>query len=255
MKPMPRIITDNNTLYSQYDTLQAGDIIAVRMRLKVGEEHLLLDLEQRGIKIIPSATAQLASRSKAYQARIFSQYMPPCTTVIYSANDLLTTILQYQQEAIGQVVLKQDRKNGGLGIHLFSSIEEVFNLTISNSQIYPFVLQPYLPECRDIRAIFLGDYMEAYERDNPNSFRNNLHCGGLARPHTLSPQQKSFCRSVMTRGSFPYAHIDLIIDKQGKHWLSEINLRGGLRGAQIKGAAYQKTVSSIHQHLITTQQT
>ncbi len=250
MNTAPRIITDNETFFASYDQLQAGDIIAVRLRLKAGEEHLLLDLAQRGIHLIPSATAQLASRSKAYQARIFSQYMVPGTTVVYDANQLLTTIPRYNELGFGKVVLKQDRKNAGLGIHLFNTIEEVFNLTLSNSLPYPFVLQPYLAGSRDIRAIFLGDHLESYERDNPNNFRNNLHCGGLSTPHTLSPEQELFCRSIMVRGNFPYAHIDLIIDQHNNHWLSEINLRGGLRGAQIKGAAYQKMIGTLHLRLI-----
>nr|HID58722.1 hypothetical protein [Desulfobacterales bacterium] len=38
----------------------------------------------------------------------------------------------------------------------------------------------------------------------------------------------------MTRGKFPFAHIDIMCISDGKSYLCEISLNGGLEGAQIR---------------------
>ena len=91
--------------------------------------------------------------------------------------------------------------------------------------------------------IILDDHLEAYERSNPYNFRNNLHCGGKSAPYSLPDQQIQFCRKVMQRGAFPYAHLDLMLTQDGDHHLMEINLRGGLKGARISGKEYQEKKS------------
>jgi ribosomal protein S6--L-glutamate ligase len=37
----------------------------------------------------------------------------------------------------------------------------------------------------------------------------------------------------MDRGKFPYAHIDLLINEEGRGFVSEIALNGGMKGARI----------------------
>ena len=64
MTAVPRIITDSHSLFSHYQDLTKGDIVLGRIRLKPGEEYLLLDLCRRGIVGIPSLISQLCSRSK-----------------------------------------------------------------------------------------------------------------------------------------------------------------------------------------------
>jgi len=245
-----RIITRNQDLPELFHKLSAGDIIACRLRLKYEEEHLLLDLVERGVQLIPSATSQLASRSKTFQARLFAPFMVPYTVVIYDIHGLLDTVSLYGHHAIGKVVLKHDRKNAGLGIHLFRDIEDVYTQAANNVLPYPFVLQPFVNNSRDIRIIFLNDYIEAYERNNPDNFRNNLHCGGEANPFLLNEKQLDLCRKVMNRGSFPYGHLDMMITEKAETYLAEINLRGGIRGAAINPGNYQKKVKAIETKLL-----
>jgi glutathione synthase/RimK-type ligase-like ATP-grasp enzyme len=230
------------------DQLQAGDIVSSRLRLKSQEEHLLLDLVERGVKLIPSATSQLASRSKTFQARIFSSLMVPGTEVIYDVHCLLGVISQYRRMKIEQVILKHDRKNGGLGIHLFRDTEDIFTLAANNVIPFPFVLQPFITDICDVRVIILGDYIEAYQRANPDNFRNNLHCGGKSTRWELSEEQIALCRKAMVRGGFPYAHIDLMLTDTT--YLTEINLRGGIRGAAITPQMYSKKLEILHLDLI-----
>ncbi len=218
--------------------------------MKRGEEYLLVDLLDRSVKLIPSATSQLTSRSKTLQARLFSSLMAPHTIPIYDLHGLLETICNYQQEKIGKVVLKHDRKNGGLGIHLFRDIEDIYTQAANNNIAFPFVLQPYIANATDIRVIVVGDYIEAYNRSNPNNFRNNLHWGGKSSRWQLSEKQLSICSEVMCRGSFPYAHIDLLSTGNKISYLTEINLNGGIRGALVSPQELKKRKEGVEEKLL-----
>jgi glutathione synthase/RimK-type ligase-like ATP-grasp enzyme len=246
LKDQPTIVSDNRTLFATYQQLKKDDIIVGRLRLKPGEEHLLTDLLARGIHMIPSATAQLASRSKVFQVRIFSNYLPQDTLAIYDAQTLLQVSSLYLERGHQRVVLKHDRKNGGLGVHIFTSIEDLYNQVSVAAYPFPFIIQPFQAECRDIRVIIIGDYIEAYQRRNPFNFRQNLHCGGVATPYRLSDRQLAFCHEVMDRGAFPYAHLDLLLTPNDGICLMEINLRGGLRGAKMSGQEYQERIAAVH---------
>jgi ribosomal protein S6--L-glutamate ligase len=244
----PRLITDNHTLFSRYHTLEAGDIVATRIRLRPGEESLLIDLVSRGVHMIPSATAQLTSRSKVLQARLLGEFMGPGTSPVYDLHDMLRLVSEYPDK--GRVICKLDRANGGTGILCFSSIEAVYNQAVLGTLAFPFVVQPFYPDCRDIRVVVLGDIVEAYERHNPNNFRHNLHCGGESLPWDLTEKQHDLCRLVMARADFPYAHIDYLVTPAGETWLTEINLRGGLKGARLNQNDYLVQVEQVHRKLI-----
>ena len=53
----------------------------------------------------------------------------------------------------------------------------------------------------------------------------------------------------MKQGAFPYAHLDLMVTDDGTTYLTEINLRGGLRGAAIDSSAYRFKIDEIHESL------
>lgn len=247
MTTVPRIITDNHSLISHYQDLKKGDIVLGRLRLRPMEEHLLLDLSRRGLIGIPSFISQLCSRSKTIQARLCGWAMIPGTAVIYTIHDLLETVNRYTGEGVGDVVVKLDCRNAGLGIFRYRSIEDVYTQSALGHLPYPFVVQPFADNCRDLRVIVLDDYWEAYERYNPENFRNNLHCGGTAKPVKLTAEQRQLCSRIMSSIDFCYAHLDLLVTEEGKSFLGEINLRGGLRGATITAEEYRQKINSIEQ--------
>jgi len=243
-----RIVTDNKTLFSCYHALQAGDIVATRIRLRPGEESLLVDLVSRGVHLIPSATAQLCSRSKVLQARLLGKFMGPTTRPVYDRHDMLRLVSEYSDN--DKVICKLDRANGGTGILCFSSIEDIYNQATLGMLSFPFVVQPFYPDCHDIRVVMLGDIVEAYERHNSNNFRHNLHCGGESRPWNLTGKQHDLCLQIMARAGFPYAHIDFLVTQTGETWLTEINLRGGLKGALLNQKDYLAQVEQVHRKLV-----
>jgi len=244
------VIRDHSPLRAQYNSLRQGHIIVGRLRLRESEESLLLDLCERNVRLIPSGLSQLASRSKTLQTTLFAPFMLPLTCSIHAHHDLIAAISEYQKKSITAVVTKLDRRNAGMGVHLWRSVEEVFTHASLGNLPFPFVLQPFEAECRDIRVVALGDYIEAYWRHNPHNFRNNLHHGGQSKPCKLSAEQIKLCRQVMARGLFPYGHLDIVLTKEGKSYLGEVNLREGIHGAQISPEEYQLKLDAIHQQLL-----
>lgn len=178
--------------------------------------------------------------------------MLPHTVVAYNGNSLLECVTRFNANNIRNTVVKRDKKNGGIGIHRFASIEDVYNQAELGNLSYPFVVQPLIEAFKDIRILILGDYIEAYERQNLNNFRQNIHCGGISTPTEINEILLRFCEKVMVRGAFPYAHIDVMETQTGEYFLSEINLRGGLKGAKIPPTQYQSKIDSIHKQIIAT---
>jgi ribosomal protein S6--L-glutamate ligase len=246
MARQPLIIRDNQTLHRRFAELGAADTIVGRVSTRPGEDSILLDLLERGVRLIPSALSQAISRRKTMQAKVFGPWMPPLTTAVYDIHQLLEALALFPA---GAVVTKQDGKNAGLGVQLWQSVEEVYSLATLGSLPFPFVLQPFYKGARDIRVIIIGDYVEAYERHNGANFRHNLHCGGTSSPCELSARQQEICRQVMIRGKFPYAHLDLMVSGKN-NYLIEINLRGGIRGAQLSAARYKEMTSAVHEKML-----
>jgi len=242
-----RLIPDNDTLQRELTSLGATDIFVGRLRLKQTDENLVAYLLEKGVRLFPSGLSQLCCRSKIMQARIFPDHMLPGTRTITDLHELMAAVNDYQHSGYTKVVSKKDRVNAGMGINLWPSIEDVFNQASMGTLCLPFVIQPFSANCRDIRVIVLDDYQETYWRDNPNNFRNNLHCGGKSSPVDLSAEQQELCRKVMQRGKFPYAHIDLMVTPTGETYLAEINLRGGIKGARISANDYRLKIDAIHQ--------
>lgn len=241
------ILTDNHSFRAHIDDLGAGDAVVGLLNIKPTEEVLFLDLVERGIRLFPSALSQQLSRSKCLQAMVYRRWMVPHTSVVRDRHDMILLINAFGKEGVGKVVTKQNRLNCGLGIHIWTSVEAVYNQACFGTLSYPFVIQPFVESATDVRVVIIGDYSEAYWRHNANSFRNNLYFGGTSSEYTLSKEQMELCQTVMARGKFPYAHIDLMVTPNGAFYLGEINLRGGLKGAQISTQHYKMLIDEIDQ--------
>lgn len=227
------IVRGHRELMRRYEALKAGDVFIGLVGDKVLRQSLLIDCLQRGVRCYPSALAQTLHHFKTAQAWILGQWMLPLTRVISRRSDLLAAAGAYGEAGIGPVVTKQDHMHCGHGVRKWESAELLYNVAGFSEEAFPFVLQPFLSAFSDIRVVMAGDYQEAYLRSNPGSFRKNLSAGGKSSPHELTGEQQDFCRQVMSRAGFPYAHIDLHVTENGRIYLSEVTLNGGLKGAKI----------------------
>jgi ribosomal protein S6--L-glutamate ligase len=227
------IVKSNRELKALYNELSSRDVFIGNLSLKHLKESLLIDLLERGICCLPSALSQILNSSKVAQAYILRDWMLPFTFVILRRTDLIEVVNSFNAHHLGPAVTKQDNMHCGHGIRRWESIEVLYSFMALSKSAYPFVVQPFQERFTDVRVILVGDYVEAYTRFNPHNFRVNLASGGTGSPYQLSGEQEAFCRTVMQRGKFPFAHLDLMILENGKTYLSEIALNGGIKGARI----------------------
>jgi ribosomal protein S6--L-glutamate ligase len=176
--------------------------------------------------------------------------MLPNTAVITRRKDLFDLIAQYNRQQIGRVITKEDHMHCGRGIRRWDDIEILYSFTALDETAYPLVVQPYQDQLTDIRVIIVDDYVEAYVRWNPDNFRANISAGGESRPYELDQEQEQFCRDVMQRAGFPFAHLDLHITANGQHRLSEIALNGGIRAARIDRDALEGKKQAVIDRLV-----
>jgi ribosomal protein S6--L-glutamate ligase len=227
------IVTRFSQLTQFYEDLGPGDIFIGRIPRSHLKSVILVDLTARGVRLLPSATAQLISAFKTAQAFVLQQWMLPHTRVIEKRKDLLDAIIHYRRHDIAAAVSKQEHLHCGHGVRKWNDLDTLYSCLSLDERQYPFVLQPFRPIAADVRIIVVGDHREAYARSNPDGFRMNLSAGGSSRPYTLSDDQTAFCSRIMVRAQMPFAHIDLIITEEGRFYLSEISLSGGAHGAHI----------------------
>lgn len=227
------IVKSNRELKALYHELSGGDVFIGNLSLKYLKQTMLIDMLERDIHCLPSALAQVLNSSKVAQAFVLKDWMLPHTWEISRRSDLIEALNAYHQHGIGPVVTKQDGMHCGHGIRRWETMETLYSFMALDESAYPFVLQPFQEQFTDVRCIIVGDYVEAYTRQNPHNFRVNITLGGTSSVYDLDAHQEAFCRAVMQRGKFPFAHLDLMVLENDKCYLSEIALNGGIKGAQI----------------------
>ena len=227
------IIRSNRELKARYDELTAGDVFIGNLPLKHLKQPMLIDMLERGVRCLPSPLSQSLNSSKVAQAFVLHKWMLPHTRIIFRRADFIEAINTFGKLRIGPVITKQDGMHCGHGIRRWETLETLYSFMAMAESSYPFVLQPYRGKFTDIRVIIVGDYVESYTRFNPHNFRVNISSGGTAAACQLDEEKEAFCRSVMHRGRFPFAHLDLMILEDGGCYLSEIALNGGIKGARI----------------------
>jgi glutathione synthase/RimK-type ligase-like ATP-grasp enzyme len=227
------VVKSLRELKARYDELGAGDAFIGILSWPHLKASVLIDLLERGIRCFPSPLSQILSSSKTAQAFLLQAWMLPHTRVIARRSDLIEVLNHYHRKGIGPVVSKQDHMHCGHGIRRWENIETLYSFMALSESSYPFVLQPFADDFTDIRVIVAGDYIEAYTRYNRDNFRRNLSWGGTGCFYQLDTSGEQFCRAVMERGRFPFAHIDLMMLADGRFFLAEIALDGGILGANI----------------------
>jgi glutathione synthase/RimK-type ligase-like ATP-grasp enzyme len=243
------IIRTSKEFKARYHDLGPGDMFIGTLAYKYLKPSVLIDLLERGVTCLPSPLAQNLHSSKTAQALVLKDWMLPHTIAITRRMDLIETINQYNKLGIGAVVTKEDHLHCGHGIRRWENIEALYSMMALSESSYPFVVQPFLEDFTDVRVIIVGDFVEAYVRHNPDNFRMNISFGGKPRPYHLNDDQKQFCLTVMERGKFPYAHMDLQVLENNQCYLSEIALNGGIKGASISRKELEQKKQDLLENL------
>jgi ribosomal protein S6--L-glutamate ligase len=227
------IIRSSRELRERYQDLCSGDVFIGILTYKFIKQSILVDLIERGISCFPSPLSQVLNHSKATQAVVLNKWMLPHTFVISRRTDLIKAMNTYNRLGITPLVTKEDHLHCGYGVRKWDTVETLYSVVALSEASYPFVVQPFLDNFIDLRVIIIGDYLEAYVRHNPNNFRMNISMGGKNYPYEMNTDLLNFCQAVMKRGKFPYAHLDIQIADNGRYYLSEIALNGGIKGSKI----------------------
>ena len=244
------IVKSNRELKALYHELSAGDVFIGNLSMKFLKHPMLIDMLERGICCLPSPLSQILNSSKATQAFVLKEWMLPLTVAIRRRSDLIEAVNTFNKHNIGPVVTKQDGMHCGHGIRRWDTIETLYSFIALSESSYPFVLQPFREKFTDVRAIIVGDYVEAYTRYNPHNFRVNITLGGIGSPIELDEKIEAFCRSVMQRGKFPFAHIDLMLLENNECYVSEIALNGGVKGARISREVLDQKKEALLEQLV-----
>ena len=240
------IIRSAIKLLERYSQLGPGDVFIGKIPFGRLKHTFLIDLLERGVHCLPSPLAQTLNGSKIAQAMLLAEWMLPLTRVIRRRADLFESMEVYNRENVASVISKEDRMHCGHGIRRWENIEALYNIVAFTKDSYPFILQPYHQGFTDLRIIMAGDYVEAYTRVNKANFRMNLALGGASQPFTLTSDQLKISRNVIKRARFPYAHLDLMVFEEGRSYLSEIALNGGIKGARIE----RKVLDNLKKQLL-----
>ncbi|MCU0559234.1 MAG: hypothetical protein MUD16_03480 [Desulfobacterales bacterium] len=230
------IVRGRRELEARFEQLGRGDAVLGPLPDRYLRGALAADLLERGVRCVPSVLCQLLSRSKCAQALFFRRWMAPHTRVVHRRADLIEVLTYCSRHGIGAVVSKQEGMHCGHGVRRWDHVEALYNAVAFAPELFPFVVQPFLPGVSDVRVIVVGDYVEAYLRENLYNFRSNLAAGGTGRPLAMDAAAEKLCREVMARGRFPYAHLDVHLTEAGDCYLSEIALEGGIAAARIDRA-------------------
>ena len=244
------IIRSSQELKERYQDLCSGDIFLGILSYKHIKQSILIDLMERGVSCFPSPLSQILNQSKTTQAVVLKKWMLPHTCVITRRTDLVEAIKTYTKLDIAPVITKEDHMHCGHGVRKWDTVETLYNYMALSESSYPFVIQPFLNNFTDVRVIIAGKYIEAYVRFNPDNFRMNIAMGGKNYPYEMNTELSNFCRTVMERGKFPYAHLDIHITDDGSYYLSEITLNGGTKGAKIRRKELDQKKQDVLERLV-----
>jgi len=179
--------------------------------------------------IINSATGQILGNSKLYTLN-FPGIIPE-THVSRDPHRLKKIIDDFG----GAMVVKPLQRYGGEGVikvsnrdqeNLASLIDYYVQANRTYPEREPIMVQEYVNGVKrngDVRILMLnGEILGAMQRKPlPGTFKTNIHAGGRASRHEITPQEESICNTVKDRlikdGLF-FVGIDLIENK-----LIEIN--------------------------------
>lgn len=143
----------------------------------------------------------------------------------------------------GRAVWKIDSED-----HLFASIESITEELM--------ILQEYIPNTFDIRALYLfGKCLGAISRSATDGFHNNISHGGTADIISLTPEEQELGLRACTATGIDFGGVDIVRTKNGPLFF-EVNagpqiygfekITGISVGAEVALAMLRKSTGNVH---------
>ncbi len=121
------------------------------------------------------------------------------------------------------IVCKRVNEDRGTGVFLCLDelgLQEILSDNIGETLVF----QEFISNDWDIRVIVLWwRFFGVYKRHNPNDRKNNISQGWIGQSINISDDLKSICEKLAKEYMLDIAGIDLILDKDWKYYIIEIN--------------------------------
>lgn len=196
---------------------------------------ILSALSELGVEIVNSVSSILTMRNKAetIRALISSGLSIPQTMVTESIDEAAKFILENNP-----CVLKPVIGFGGVGVQLVESqfdMDHIFDFLKFYNQMFgkgAFLLQEFIVNNGfDIRALVLdGEVIASMKRVSTDGFVTNIHAGGNPQPNDIDVTEIAIKAAEAVHGRL--VGVDILPDKEGRHWLLEVNATPGWAGLQ-----------------------
>jgi RimK family alpha-L-glutamate ligase len=199
-------------------TMPPGSLEQVVFRM-----DLLGQLAEQDIAVLnPPRAIEMAVDKYLTTAKLAQANLPtPRTIVCQTAAQAMQAFIDLG----GDVVLKPLFGSEGRGITRLSDEALAVRAFRALEQLGAVLyLQEYvLHEGFDCRVLVIGDDSFAMKRVNPNDWRTNVSRGATAYPFAASPEIIDLARRAAAAVQTPIAGVDLLLDRQGKWQVIEVN--------------------------------
>lgn len=195
---------------------------------------ILHALEASGIKIYNDAGAIERSVDKVRASFLFAFHGVP-TPRTFAVRDVrqMREFLSDWFETHQHVVAKPIFGSQGKGLKLLSRDDPHPDYDMSRGVYYlQEYIEPIASRSCDWRVLVIGGQAVATMRREGEDWISNIANGGQGHPALLEPELAQLAERAVAAVEMPYAGVDLMRDRQGTTWVTEVNSIPAWRGLQ-----------------------
>ena len=213
---------------------------------------ILYALEALGVGIYNNAGAIERSVDKVRASFLFACHGIP-TPRTFAMRDVcqMRKFLEEWFEGHQYVVAKPIFGSQGKGLRRLSRDNPHPDYDLSKG-IYYFqeYIEPVALCGRDWRVLVIGGRAVAVMRREGEDWISNIANGGQGHPATLEPELAELAERAVAAVDMPYAGVDLMRDREGNAWVTEVNSIPAWRGLQrvTQGNVAQLLVAGFLRH-------
>jgi len=206
-------------------TMPAGSLEQIVLRMDIAGR-----LAASGVKVINSPRAVEMAVDKYLALASMAQVGLPTPRTV--ACQRYEDAMQAFEQMGSDVVVKPLFGSEGFGIQRLTDPDlagrTFAHLAQLNAVIY---LQQYIDhEGQDFRLFVLGGkVIAAMRRTHSSDWRTNISRGATGQPHEPTPRQVELALKAAAACDAMVAGVDILLDRQGRHWVIEVNAVPGWR--------------------------
>ena len=242
------LINDNNLSIPQLDNLNCDIAIVRGIFTSIKSiSNVVLALRERGVKIFDNNVLkhQYSIDKIGDILRLNINHLPIPDR--FSPGDFED--YKRAHETLGfPFVFKSSRMGKGASVYKLNNQDElndlVLNLQSQGKEAKSFIAQKFIDYMYDIRALVIGNEIFPMRRiPGINEFRANFSLGGSVEPFDLDEEARSLSVSSLKAVDMSVGGVDILIDKQNKKYILEVNHTAGFIGME---KALSKNIGKIY---------